>query len=295
MSPSQDGPPRLGGTGIWSGALRFSEAGAISDAAAELDELGYTALWIPDVGGEVFEALEILLRATRRATAATGVLNLWMHSAEETAAGYAGLTESYGPRVLIGIGVSHAPIVEPKFPGRYQRPLEVTARYLDDLDAASPPLPRDGRVLAALGPKMLELARDRAAGSHPYNGTPEHTARVRLALGSEALVLPEQAVALVTDVDAARQLGRQYVQGYLSLPNYTNNLRRLGFGDDDFVDGGSDRLVDALVAWGDEAAIRGRVDEHRAAGADHVCIQVLSDEKPLPLNAWRRLAPALTT
>ena len=175
--------------------------------------------------------------------------------------------------------------------------------FLDGLDHAPVPLPIDGRVLAALGPKMLETAARRAAGAPPYLVTPEHTARARAALGPDALVLPEQAVVLTTDPEVGRWVGRTYLQGYLTLPNYLNNLRRMGFGDDDFVAGGSDRLVDALVAWGDEDAIKARLDEHRAAGADHVCIQVLSVEQPFPvmghgqpfrLDGLRRLAPAVT-
>jgi probable F420-dependent oxidoreductase len=286
---------KLGGTGIWSQGLRFADPMAITDAASELDELGYTALWIPDIGGDVFRALEILLKATREATVATGVLNLWMHSSEETAAGYARLTKSYGPRLLLGIGVSHGSIVDAQSPGRYQRPLAAMSRYLDDLEAASPPVPIGSRVLAALGPRMLELAKQRSAGCHPFCVTPAHTARAREILGRDGLVLPEQAVLLATDADSARRRGRESVQGILSLPNYTNNLRRLGFDDDDFAAGGSDRLVDALVAWGDETAIRARVEEHRAAGADHVCVHVLSDPSTLPLQTWRELAAALTT
>lgn len=284
----------IGGTGIWSGSLRYGDPEAIADVAAELEELGYSGLWIPDVGGDVIGAVELLLKATKRATVATGILNLWMHSPEETAAGYQRVTGEHGERFLVGIGVSHAPLVDAEEPGRYRRPLSAMTTFLDGLDAARPPLPVEHRVLAALGPKMLELARDRAAGAHPYNVTPAHTAQARQALGPEALVLPEQAVLLGTDASEARLLGRQHLQIYLSLPNYANNLRRLGFSEEDLADGGSDRLVDAMVAWGDEAAIRARVDEHRAAGADHVCIQVLSDETPFPTTAWRRLAPALT-
>jgi probable F420-dependent oxidoreductase len=155
-------------------------------------------------------------------------------------------------------------------------------------------LPRDRRILAALGPKMLELARDRSAGAHPYNVTPEHTAIAREVLGPDAIVATELAVALTTDAYVARAAGRQHLSIYLDLPNYTNNLRRLGFGDDDFADGGSDRLIDALVAWGDEATIAERVREHRHAGADHVCIQVVNEGAGAPLEQWKALAPALT-
>jgi len=193
----------------------------------------------------------------------------------------------------VGIGVSHAPLIDAGEPGRYRRPLAAMAAFLDGLDQAPVPLAPARRVLAALGPKMLELARARSAGVHPYNVTPEHTAQARQAVGPDALVLPEQAVALTTDAETGRRLGRSHLIHYLALPNYTNNLRRLGFGDADFAEGGSDRLIDAMVAWGDEEAIRARIQEHYDAGADHVCIQALSDEAEFPLTTWRDLAPAL--
>lgn len=284
---------RLRGTGIWAFQLRYGDAGEIAEAAAELDELGYSALWIPDVGGDVFSSVETLMASTERAVVATGILNLWMHTAAESAAAHARLTAAHGDRFLMGIGVSHQPLIDSAEAGRYRKPLSAMRSFLDGLDSADRPVGRDHRVLAALGPKMLELARTRAAGAHPYNVTPDHTAQARSALGPEALLLPEQAVALTTDAGRARRLGRQHLEHYLSLPNYTNNLRRLGFGDDDFAGGGSDRLIDALVAWGDVEAIAGRVQEHRDAGADHVCIQVVIEDG-FPKREWRELAPALT-
>jgi probable F420-dependent oxidoreductase len=284
----------LSGTGIWNGGLRYGDPGVSREAAAEIESLGYSAVWIPDVGGDLFDALERLLDATTTLTVASGILNLWMHTPEETAATHARFADLYGDRFLVGIGVSHAPLIDAAEAGRYRKPLARTAEFLDGLDRASKPLPRSRRVLAALGPKMLELARTRTAGAHPYNVTPEHTAMAREALGPDGLVLPEQAVALTTDRALARELGRRYIAGYLGFPNYVNNFRRLGFDDDDFANGGSESLVDALVAWGDESAIRERIDQHRAAGADHVCIQVLAeDTSALPLAEWRRLAPAL--
>ena len=284
---------RISGTGIWAHQLRYGDPGAITDVAAELDELGYSALWVPDVGGDLFGSLEVLMAATKRATVATGILNLWMHTADETAQAHARLTEAHGDRLLVGIGVSHEAFINSQNPGRYQKPLAAMSDYLDGLDAADPPLDRSKRVLAALGPKMLELARTRTAGAHPYNVTPEHTALAREALGPDALVATEMAVVLATDPAVARQAGRGHLAVYLGLPNYTNNLRRLGFGDDDLSGGGSDRLVDALVAWGDPAAIAAKVREHRDAGADHVCIQVLVADG-FPSEQWRELAPALT-
>jgi probable F420-dependent oxidoreductase len=284
---------RLTGTGVWSFQLRYGDPGEITDSAAELEELGYSAMWIPDVGGDVFGSVERLLAATRTATVATGILNLWMHSAEETAEAHARFTAAHGDRFLVGIGVSHQMLIDADQPGRYQKPLSAMSTFLDGLDSAPTPLDRSSRVLAALGPKMLEVARQRAAGAHPYNVTPDHTATARAALGPDALVATEQAVALTTDPDRARRLGRAHLEHYLNLPNYTNNLRRLGFGDDDIAGGGSDRLVDALVAWGDTDAIAARVREHRDAGADHVCIQALVEEDR-PNQQWRELAPALT-
>lgn len=285
----------LTGAGIWSSGLRYGDAGQAAEAAAELEALGYTALWVPDVGGDLFGAVDRLLGATSTTTIATGILNLWMHDPADTAAIHARFTAEHGDRFLVGIGVSHAPLIDAGEPGRYRKPLAAMRTYLDGLDAAEPPLPPERRVLAALGPKMLALAGVRTAGTHLYNVTAQNTATAREALGDGGLVLPEQAVALTTDAEEARQWGRTHLAMYLGLPNYTNNLRRVGFVDDDFGAGGSDRLVDALVAWGDEAAIAERVREHRDAGADHVCIQVLGpDAMGFPLDTWRRLAPALT-
>lgn len=284
----------LAGVGIWSGGLRYGDAAASADASAELEALGYSAVWIPDVGGDVFGAVDNLLGATTNAIVATGILNLWMHDAEETASRYHELTQAHGDRFLVGIGVSHQPLIDPAEAGRYRQPLARTREYLDALDGTPTPVPANARVLAALGPKMLELARTRAGGAHPYLVTPEHTAIARDALAKGPLVAPEQAVVLETDATKARAVARLHLAGYLALPNYANNWRRLGYTDDDIADGGSDRLVDALVAWGDEAAIAVRVQQHRDAGANHVCIQALTDNPiALPLDEWRRLAPAL--
>jgi probable F420-dependent oxidoreductase len=282
------------GVGVWSTGLRWGDPVEASESAAELEELGYTALWIPDIGGAIFDDVDRLLGSTKRVTLATGVLNLWMHSAEETAAGYVRVTDAHGPRFLVGIGVSHASVVaQVAKPGLYTKPLSAMSAFLDGLDAAPAPLPKSARVLAALGPKMLELARDRAAGTHPYNVTPMHTAQAREAVGPDGLVLPEQAVVFTTDPAEGRRIGREHLMSYLeAMPNYVNNLRRQGFGDDDFADGGSNKLIDAVVAWGDEDAIRARVREHFDAGADHVCIQVLG-EGDFPRDTWRALAAAL--
>ena len=286
---------RLSGTGIWSGVLRYGDAGQAAALAAELEALGYSALWVPDVGGDLFGAVGNLLGATTAATVATGILNVWMHTPDDSATEHARLTVEHGHRVVFGLGISHRPLIDRvNEPGTYQKPIETMASYLDGLDAAPTPLAPQHRVIAALGPRMLELARARSAGTHPYLVTPELTHKARNGIGADRLVASEQGVVLETDPSKAREIGRRHLEVYLGLPNYTNNWRRQGFTDDDLADGGSDRLVDALVVWGDEATIAARVQEHRDAGADHVCIQVLTeDAHAFPAEHWRALAPAL--
>ncbi len=283
----------LSGVGIWSSQLRYGDPVESAEAAAELEELGYSALWIPDVGGPVFDAVTHLLASTRRTVIATGILNLWMHEPSEVAASYASLTETHGQRFLLGIGCSHAPLIDSAEPGRYRKPLAATRSFLDALDAAEAPVPAENRVLAALGPKMLELAATRARGAHPYLVTPEHTHQARAVLGQGPLLLPEQTVLLADDAEQARAVGTDWLRAYLALPNYANNLLRSGFSTED-LSSVSDSLFDAIIAWGDEDAIARRVDAHKQAGADHVCVQVLtSDPREFPREQWRRLAAAL--
>jgi probable F420-dependent oxidoreductase len=285
----------LTGTGIWSRALRYGDQAEAADAAAELESLGYGALWVPDVGGDLFAAVGNLLAATRRTTVATGILNIWMHTAVDAARRFDELTATHGRRLLLGIGVSHARLVDrAKQPGRYRRPVEQIDAYLDGLDAADPPVPQDERLLAALGPRMLDVAMRRTAGTHLYLVTPEHTAAARATLGSTPVIAVEQGVVPVSDRADARAIARQHLATYLDLPNYTNNWKRGGFTDDDLGGGGSDRLVDALYAWGDDAAIARRVGDHRDAGATHVCVQVITaDPAAFPREEWRALAAAL--
>jgi probable F420-dependent oxidoreductase len=278
----------LTGTGIWSSQLRYDEPAAIADEVAELESLGYRAAWIPDTGGEVLDALDRLLEATTTMTIATGILNIWMHPAGEVAEWWSALPDDRRSRVLLGLGVSHPRLIGEK----WGRPIAVMTSYLDELDEAG--LPASARCLAALGPKMLELARQRSAGAHPYHTTVEHTSFARKAIGPDALLSPELPVVLETDPERARGVARQGLEHYVVLPNYTNNWRRLGFTDDD-ITGPSDRLVDALVAWGDVDAIASRVADYRAAGADHVCVQVVTERgRPAPRDQWRALAAAVT-
>jgi len=287
--------PELGRVGIWSRELRFhDDKGAITAAAAELEDLGFSALFVPDVGGDVLGAVEHLLRATRRVRIVTGILNIWMHSPGEVARRRAQIEELWPGRFLLGLGASHGAVVEASEPGAYRRPLSKMREYLDELDAAVPPVPADGRLLAALGPRMLELARERSAGAHPYLVSPDQTRTAREVLGPGRLLAPEQAVVLEDDPEVARERARAFVSDYLALPNYANNLLRSGFSPDDLAGGGSGRLVDSLVASGNEEAIAARIAAHIEAGADHVCIYVFGGpDDVLPLEAWRRLAPAL--
>jgi probable F420-dependent oxidoreductase len=283
---------KLTGVGIWSSQLRYGDAGESADAAAELDQLGFSALWIPDVGGPVFDAVSRLLTATARTVIATGILNLWMHSPDDVAASYSALTAEHGDRFLLGIGVSHAPLIDAGEPGKYRKPLAATESFLDGLDAAERPVPTERRVLAALGPKMLALSASRARGAHPYLVTPDHTASARAVLGEGPLLLPEQTVILSDDADAARRIGTDWLKAYLALPNYANNLLRSGFSEGDLAQV-SERLFNAIIAWGDEKAVMRRVAEHRTAGADHVCVQVLTaDPTEFPREQWRRIAAA---
>lgn len=281
----------LTGTGVWAHELRYGDPAEIADLAAELEDLGFSALWVPDVGGDLFGSLDTLLAATSSTVIATGILNVWMHTPAETAAWRAGLAEPDRERLLLGIGISHASFIDAHEGLSWDKPLTTMRTYLDGLDEGG--VPREARCVAALGPKMLELARDRSAGAHPYLVTPEHTALARETMGPDALLAVEQGVVLDTVPDAARAVARNALSIYATLPNYTNNWKRLGFTDED-VETLSDRLVDALVAWGDVDAVGARVQAHRDAGADHVCVQLLAAPgEPVDRDAWRRLAAAL--
>jgi probable F420-dependent oxidoreductase len=288
----------LGRVGIWHFLDTFP-ASVAREAAAEIEALGFRALWIPEaLGREAFTHAGLLLGATRTLVVATGIANVWARDAMTMAAGQKTLAEAYPDRFLLGMGVSHAPLVAGMRGHVYEKPLSFLARYLDAMDAApfmaAAPAAPPPRVIAALHPKSLALARDRALGSHPYFVPPEHTARARATLGPGKLLAPEQAIVLERDASVARGIARAYMAMYLGLPNYVRNLRALGFGEDDVANGGSDRLVDAIVAWGGLDAIRARVRAHHDAGADHVCVQVLTATPNVPpRREWQELATAL--
>ncbi|MGC9499713.1 LLM class F420-dependent oxidoreductase [Streptomyces sp. WG7] len=278
----------IGRYGVWSAQMRSGGpdgAGERAEAAAELEKLGFGALWLG--GNTSARHAAPLIEATSRIVVGTSIQSIWEHEAAATAAAFAELEVAHPGRFVLGLGVSHGPMV-----GGYKRPYSTMVGYLDDLDRAG--MGAGHRVLAALGPKMLELSRDRAAGAIPYLVTPEHTAEARERLGEGPLLAPEFKVVLDSDPSRARATARAYLAPYLEFPNYTSNFLRLGFTDADVTGGGSDRLIDAVFAWGDEDTIRARVDAFHDAGADHVAIQVVeNDMTPLPRDAWRRLASLL--
>ncbi len=282
----------LGRIGVWSGQLRRGDPERTRDAVPELESLGYGAVWMPGgAAGTFFELAGDLLASTTHLVVASGILSVWTNPAADVARGTAALEARTPDRFLLGLGVSHPHIVERQTAQRFEHPVAVMRRYLDDLARSDAPVARDRLALAALGPRMLELSRDRTWGAHPYLVPPEHTRIARFVLGQGRLLAPEQAVVLETDPGRARAIARRHLSTYLQASNYVNNWRRLGFGPDDVEGDGSDRLVDALVAWGDLDAIRARVDAHFAAGADHVCLQALEEDAAvLPMASWRRLA-----
>jgi probable F420-dependent oxidoreductase len=290
---------RLGRVGAWTFDIERLTASAARDYVRELERLGIGTLWIPESLGskEVFAHAGLLLAATDRLVIATGIANIWARDATAMANGNRALFEAYPGRFLLGVGVSHAPVVRMRG-ASYEKPVEYMARYLDAMDKApytgAPPPEPPGRILAALGPRMLRLAAERTIGAHPYFVPVEHTTIARKALGSGPLLAVEQAAVLSTDPTAARATARKHMKRYLALDNYANNLKRIGWSDADLANEGSDKLVDAIVAWGDAGAIRARVDAHLANGADHVCLQVLrADITAHPLAEWRALAPSL--
>ncbi|MEQ7124687.1 LLM class F420-dependent oxidoreductase [Actinopolymorpha sp. B11F2] len=289
---------RLGQVGTWIAALNGLPAGQVREAAAEIEELGYGSLWLADTPAtkEPFSNAAILLAATNRLSLGTGIANVWGRDAAAMNSGAKTLGEAFPGRFLLGLGVSHQPPVAARG-HTYERPLAKMRGYLDEMAAAAyaaaePPEPVPC-VLAALRPKMLELSRDRTDGAHPYFVPTTHTARAREILGEGPLLIPEQAVLVETDPGRAREVGREHTAFYLRLPNYVNSLRALGFTEEDVANGGSDRLVDAVVAWGSVDAVRDRVKEHLDAGADHVLLQPLAPDRGLDLGQLRDLAPAL--
>jgi probable F420-dependent oxidoreductase len=293
---------QLGSVGVWSGGFTVAPASEARPAAHEIEELGYDTLWYPEGLGtrESFSNGAVLLGATSRIRVASGIANIWGRDAVASANAARVLSDAFDDRFLLGLGVSHARQVDPRG-HRYEKPVARMSAYLDAMDddpfvspdgtaAKRPPVPR---VLAALRPPMLRLAAEKSLGAHTYLVPVEHTRRAREIVGPDALLIAEQKVVLASNPGEARARARGALAWYLDTPNYRENLRWLGFSDGDFEDGGSDALVDALVAAGDEEAIRARVQEHLDAGATQVALQPLEDDDPFGLETLRRLAPVL--
>lgn len=284
--------------GIWTGNFEPQPASKVKEAVAELEQLGYGAVWYSEgIGRESLTQAGLLLSASSHIVVATGITNIYGRDPVTAVNAQRTLSEAYPNRFVLGLGVSHIPLVERLRGHEYQKPVAKMSSYLDAMDQApynSVLPPAMYRVLAALGPKMLELSAKRANGAHTYNVTPEHTATARKILGADPWLCVEQAVVLERDATKARAITRTFLKFYLTLPNYTNNFLRLGFTEEDCQNGGSDRLIDAVIAWGDLESVTRRVREHLNAGASHVCIQAHpADPKSLPLKEWRELAGAL--
>jgi probable F420-dependent oxidoreductase len=273
---------RLGRFGVWRASGEVTP-----ELALGLERLGYGTLWLgSSPAGDLVQA-EQLLDATTTLILATGIVNMWKDDAPLVAESFRRVDGRYPGRFLLGVGAGHREATQ-----EYARPYETLARYVDVLLADG--VPADSLVLAALGPRVLRLAAERAGGAHPYLVPPEHTRQARAILGHRPLLAPEQKVVLETDPQRARAIGRPRVQKpYLGLVNYTSNLRRLGWGDEDLKDGGSDALIDALVARGSGEQVAARLAEHLDAGADHVCVQLLTEPGADPMGGYEELAGAL--
>lgn len=260
--------PDLGRYGVWTGGPVTPEQ------AVEIEKLGYGAVWVGASPPADLSFVEPILEQTETLQIATGIVNIWSAPAETVAESYHRIENAYPGRFLLGIGVGH-----PEHTQEYRKPYDALVDYLDVLDAATVPTSR--RVIAALGPKVLMLARDRSAGAHPYLTTPEHTAQAREHIGNSVFLAPEHKVVVTGDAEQARELGRKTVGFYLDLSNYVNNWRRLGFTADDVTKPGSDKLIDSVVAYGTAEQIARRLGEHHEVGADHVAVQVLGNRDQL--------------
>jgi probable F420-dependent oxidoreductase len=275
---------QLGDFGIWTSYRAIGEENA-GEAAKLVEDLGFGSLWLG--GSPQLPALRPLLEATERIVVATGILNVWQSEPDQVAGDFAALEADFPGRVLVGVGIGH-----PEATSQYTRPLSATRAFLDGLDGAAAPVPRQRRCLAALGPKMLALSAERSLGAHPYFVPLEHTRTARQALGPDALLAPEVGCVLDDDPASGRARGREYAKLYLGLSNYTRNLLNVGFDERDIASGGSDRLIDAVVPHGNAEAIAAVAREHRDAGADHVCLQTVG-VTGVPSAQWRSLASAL--
>jgi probable F420-dependent oxidoreductase len=288
----------IGRNGLWVGTLDQQPTSRVREVCAEIEAMGWPTLWRPEsIGRDALVASATMLEATTTLNVATGIAQIHARHPQTTAAAQRTLHESSGGRFLLGLGVSHAPLIAGVRGLDYSTPYSDMVAYLDAMasgpfDAVAAPDEPD-TVLAALGPRMLRLAADKTGGAHPYFVPPEHSAYARDIMGPDALLAPEQMVVIASDRGQARELAKPHMARYLALPNYANNLLRLGFTEAD-VAGPSDKLADAIVACGTIDHALERVREHHDAGADHVCLQVLvADPTQLPIEVWRDLAAAL--
>lgn len=287
----------LGTVGIWQGVLDAHPAAVVRDSMAELDEMGWPTMWIPEtVSRDPFVAASIMLEATTRMNVATGIASIWARDAMTTANATKTLNEAYDGRFVLGLGASHHTITEWVRKHDYSKPLTRMREYLERMDASMfrgvEPAKPSTRVIAALGPKMLALGGELTDGVHPYFVPVEHTAVAREAVGPDKIVATEQMVVLESDAGRAREIARKHMAIYLGLPNYANNLMRFGYTESEITNA-DDRLVDAIVAWGSVDDVAARVQAHHDAGASHVCVQVLADTIDVPMAEWRELAAAL--
>lgn len=291
--------PPLPPFGVWTMQLDSISIADACGVAVQLEDIGVDTLWIPEYAGrDPFVFASLLLTATSRLRVATGIAGIWSRDPMAMTAAHRSITEAFPDRFILGIGVSHGPIVQGIRGHHFEKPLRAMRNYLTAMDAATylGPTPKSApvRVVGALGPAMLELARDQASGAHPLFVTPAHTARAREILGPAALLAPEQLVVLASTREEARAAAQWQISAHLALPNYVNNMRRLGFSEQDLANGGSDRFFDATVAWGDTLAVSERVHEHLDAGADHVAIQLLTAGTDRPsVSEWQSLWVAL--
>jgi probable F420-dependent oxidoreductase len=275
---------RLGEYGIWTSYRAIGEENA-PEAAALVEELGYGTFWLG--GSPRLPSLRPLLEGSERLVVGTAIVNIWAYDPAQLAAEYAELAADFADRLIVGVGVGH-----PEATGEYSKPLSAMREFLDGLDGAERPIPPESRCLAALAPKMLALSAERARGAIPYFIPVEHTRAARQQLGSGPLLAPEVAYVIDEDAERARAVGREYAAIYLGLSNYTNNLLNHGFEQADIRDGGSDRLIDAVIPHGSVEQVAAAVRAHREAGADHVCVQAVG-EGGVPREQWAALADAL--
>jgi probable F420-dependent oxidoreductase len=281
----------IGHLGVWTTELRFGDCAKSSDAAAELDDLGFGAIWLPGLDGAgILDVVERQLQATDRIAVATGVIGIWGHDASNLAAEHARLQADHGHRFLLGLGISNAEAARGVGGRDGFRPIAEMSGYLDALDAAQPSVDVTDRILGAMGPQMVGLAARRSLGTHPFLVTPDYCAKTRSAIGTDSMLAPYVPVVLTTDRDEAHAAAGRWLGQFIGMPSYNSSLRTQGFTDADLIDGPSKRLIDAVTAWGDLDAIAARTAAYHDAGADHVALHVLGATTEYPRREWRELS-----